>query len=174
MFLHPALFTLPLSEIKQHGQENLTYGSLTTKGLLTIKKYIEKYIHTSNIFGFDLGCGDGELIYNLEQIIEGSKWDGVEISEHRVSLQTKDVNIWHGDMLVENFRPYNVLHADNLCLDDITIDKLEEKIAIEFTGLYITYKYPQNIHFLKKSIFLETVITETTWMNHPIHFFKLI
>ena len=173
MLINPALFILPSSEIKIHGQENLTYGSLTKKGLNTIVKYINKYIK-NNIYGFDLGCGDGELIFNLEQILPESKWDGVEISEHRISLQTKDVNIWHGDMLLENFRIYNVLHADNLCLDDITIDKLEEKIAIEFTGLYITYKYPQNIHFLKKSIFLETVITETTWMNHPIHFFKLI
>ena len=76
-------------------------------------------------------------------------------------------------MLLENFRPYNILHADNLCLDDITIDKLEEKIAIEFTGIYITYKFPQNIRFLKKAVFLETVLTETSWTNHPIHFFKL-
>jgi len=173
MQLNPALFVLPSSEIKTYGQDNLTYGSLTKKGLNTIIKYIKKYSNNNNIYGFDLGCGDGELIYNLEQQFPESKWEGVEISEHRVSLQIKDVNIWHGDMLLENFRPYNVLHADNLCLDDITIDKLEEKISIEFSGLYITYKYPQNIKFLKKANFLETVKTETTWMIHPIHFFIL-
>ena len=88
-------------------------------------------------------------------------------------MQTKNVNIWQGDMLLENLRSYNVLHADNLCLDEITLDKLEEKIEREFTGLYITYKYPENIKFLKKAQYLETVLTETTWMMHPIHLFIL-
>jgi hypothetical protein len=170
MLLNPALFKLPYSEIKQYGEVSLTYGSLTTKGLNSLIKCIQKYTST-NIYGFDLGCGDGELIYNLEQILPDSNWYGVEISEHRISLQTKSVNIWQGDMLLENFRPYNIIHADNLCLDDVTIDKLEEKIAREFTGLYITYKYPENIKFIKKSIFLETLLTETTWGMHEIHFF---
>jgi hypothetical protein len=102
-----------------------------------------------------------------------SKWEGVEISEHRVSIQTKDVCIWQGDMLEENFKPYNVLHADNLCLDEITADKLEKKIVDEFSGLYITYRYPQNLTFLKRSIFLKTVATETTWTTHPIHYFQV-
>ena len=74
-------------------------------------------------------------------------------------------------MLLENFKPYNVLHADNLCLDDNTIDKLEEKISIEFTGLYITYKYPINIHFLKKATYVDTILTETTWIMHEIYLF---
>lgn len=173
MILNPALFILPQSEIKQYGEENLIYGSLTKKGLNTIIKYIHKYTN-NNIYGFDLGCGDGELIYNLEQLLPESIWHGVEISEYRISLQTKNVNIWQGDMLLENFRPYNILHADNLCLDDITIDKLEEKIAREFVGIYITYKHPQNINFIKKAIFLESVLTDTTWIPHQIHFFKLI
>lgn len=171
--LNPALFILPTCEINSYGQENLTYGSLTIKGINKIVKTINKY-NNKNINGFDLGCGDGELIYHLEKILPDSIWEGVEISNHRVSLQTKDVNIWQGDMLLENFRPYNILHADNLCLDDITLDKLEEKIVREFTGIYITYKYPENLKFLKKAIFLETIMTETTWTIHPIHFFKLI
>jgi hypothetical protein len=119
----------------------------------------------------DLGCGDGELIYNFEQLLPDSNWYGVEITEHRVSLQIRDVNIWQGDMLLENLKPYNVLHADNLCLDDITIDKLEEKISIEFTGLYITYKYPKNLKFLKKAIYVDTILTETTWIMHEIYLF---
>jgi hypothetical protein len=176
MYLSKKLFDLPLSEIKKYGQENLTYGSLTEKGLHQLKKYIEKYMKdiSYNIYGFDLGCGDGELVYNLEKILSDSKWEGVEISEYRISLKMKDVCIWQGDMLLENFRPYNILHADNLCLDNITLEKLEEKIVREFTGLYITYKYPENIHFIKKSIFLETALIETTWIVHPIHFFKLL
>jgi hypothetical protein len=172
MILNPALFKLPYSEIKQYGEVSLTYGSLTKKGLNSIIKYMQKYINT-NIYGFDLGCGDGELIYNLEQILPDSNWYGVEISEHRISLQTKSVNIWQGDMLLENFRPYNVLHADNLCLDSVTLDKLEEKIVREFSGLYITYKYPENIKFLKKATYLETLLTEATWGMHEIHFFKI-
>jgi len=171
--LNPALFILPHTEINTYGLENLTYGSLTIKGINTIVKTINKY-NNKNINGFDLGCGDGELIYHLEKLLPESIWEGVEISHHRVSLQIKDVNIWQGDMLFENFRPYNILHADNLCLDDITLDKLEEKIVREFSGIYITYKYPENIKFLKKAIFLETIMTETTWTIHPIHFFRLV
>jgi hypothetical protein len=44
MYLSKKLFDLPLSEIKKYGQENLTYGSLTEKGLHQLKKYIEKYM----------------------------------------------------------------------------------------------------------------------------------
>jgi hypothetical protein len=166
---NPNLYKLPESEIKQYGEQNLTYGSLTNKGIKTLINEIQKYV--TNIYGLDLGCGDGELIYNFEQLISDSNWYGVEISGYRISLQTRNVNIWQGDMLLESFKPYNVLHADNLCLDDITIDKLEEKISIEFTGLYITYKYPQNIHFLKKATYIDTILTETTWIMHEIHLF---
>ena len=172
MHMNPALFKLPHSEIKQYGEISLTYGSLTKKGLNNVVTCIQKYINT-NIYGFDLGCGDGELIYNLEQLLPDSNWYGVEISEHRISLQNKPVNIWQGDMLLEDFRPYNILHADNLCLDNITLDKLEEKIIREFTGLYITYKYPENIKFLKKAIFLEDLLTEATWGMHNIYFFEI-
>jgi len=167
--MNPSLYKLPESEIRQYGEVNLTYGSLTDKGVKTLVKEIQKYV--TNIYGLDLGCGDGELIYNFEQLLPDSNWYGVEISEHRISLQIRNVNIWQGDMLLENFKPYNVIHADNLCLDDITIDKLEEKISIEFTGLYITYKYPENINFLKKAKYIDTILTETTWIMHEIYLF---
>lgn len=172
MLLNPRLFDLPLSELRVYGRENLTYGSLTLKGLQTTVTHIKKY-NPGYIYGFDLGCGDGELIYHLQTMLESSKWEGVEISEHRVSIQTKDVCIWQGDMLEENLKPYNVLHADNLCLDEITADKLEKKIIDEFSGLYITYRYPKNLVFLKRSVFLKTIQTETTWTTHPIHYFQV-
>jgi hypothetical protein len=172
MILNPKLFILPQNEIKSIGQTNLTYGSLSNKGIFTMCNTIKKYIH-NNIYGLDLGCGDGELIYNFQQVLPDSNWDGVEISDHRVSLQSRDVTIWQGDMLTENFRYYNVLHADNLCLDDITSDKLEEKIINEFNGIYISYRTPQNIKFLEKAIFLRTELTETTWTNHPIHYYAI-
>jgi len=172
MLLNRRLFELPLSEVKSFGQDNLTYGSLTENGIKTMVKSIKQYI-TSNIYGLDLGCGDGELIYHLEKTLDDSKWEGVEISEHRVSMQTKDVYIWQGDMLEENYKPYNILHADNLCLDEFTADKLEQKIANEFKGLYITYRYPENIKFLKRSRYISTVNTETTWTIHPIHYFLI-
>jgi hypothetical protein len=116
---------------------------------------------------------DGELIYNFEQLLPESKWDGVEISNHRISLKIRDVNIWQGNMLDENFRQYNILHADNLCLDNSVIEKLEEKIQIEFSGIYISYRKPTLLKFLKKSILLEVVNIETTWINHPIYFYKI-
>jgi trans-aconitate methyltransferase len=169
--LNPALFDLPSWEVKRYGLQALTYGSLTERGLKTLVKHLEPY--QQQIEGFDLGCGDGELIYHLQQAMPGSRWEGVEISEHRVSQQKRDVMIWQGDMLKESYKPYNVLHADNLCLDDFTADLLEQKIANEFSGLYITYRTPQNMVFLKKAIFLERVITETTWTNHTINFYLL-
>ena len=172
MLLNSKLFILPPDEIKSIGQNNLTYGSLTNKGLKTLTNSIMKH-QTSDIYGFDLGCGDGELIYHLERMIKGSRWEGCEISEHRVNSQIRDVCIWHGDMLDENFRIYNVLHADNLCLDDDIAEKLEKKIVAEFKGIYITYRRPECQKFLKKAIYLESVMTETTWTNHPIHYYRL-
>jgi tRNA G46 methylase TrmB len=172
MILNPKLFILPHDEIKSIGQTNLTYGSLTNKGCMNMSKTIKKY-WKHNIYGLDLGCGDGELIYNLQRLLPDSIWEGVEISDHRISLQKRDVTIWQGDMLKENFRIYNILHADNLCLDDNISDILEEKIINEFNGIYISYRTPKNLKFLEKAILLETVFTETTWTNHPIHYYLI-
>jgi hypothetical protein len=172
MILNSKLFNLPSYEIKSFGLVNLTYGSLTNKGLKTMVNTIKKYSY-NNIYGLDLGCGDGELIFHLGDQLCDSKWEGVEISHHRVSNQSRDVCIWQGDMLDENFRIYNILHADNLCLDETIAEKLEKKIFNEFNGLYITYRKPEYDKFLKKAKFLETVITETTWTKHPIHYYLI-
>jgi len=173
MFLNPSLFQLPESEVKLYGLENLTYGSLTKRGLQTLVGSINAFAKKYPIYGLDLGCGDGELIYNLGQSIPDSIWEGVEISNHRVKAQKRDVYIWQGDMLEETYRPYNLLHADNLCLEDHIADALEQKIAREFCGLYITYRFPQDLEFLQRAEYLGTVKTETTWTVHPIHYFRL-
>jgi hypothetical protein len=172
MYLNKALFELPTAEICQYGLANLTYGSLTQKGINTLCASLEPLVNT-NIYGLDLGCGDGELIYHLGKILQDSSWEGVEISNHRVNQRSRDVTIWSGDMLQENFRPYNVLHADNLCLDENIADILEEKIVREFTGIYITYRTPKNLKFLKQSCKVKTVPTQTTWTTHPIHFYQV-
>jgi hypothetical protein len=172
MLLNPALFVLPHHEIQTIGLQNLIYGSLTKRGLATTVKHLRAYCKEP-IRGLDLGCGDGELIWHLGQQLAGSEWEGVEISEHRVSQQTRDVQIWQGDMLKENFRPYNVLHADNLCLDDAIADRLEEKIAWEFQGLYLTYRTPCNPMFLRTARLLDAVRTETTWTHHTIYYYTL-
>ena len=173
MLLNPALFSLPPSEIASCGLQNLTYGSLTKKGLVAMAKTIKSYTNSRQIQGFDLGCGDGELIYHLEQELPDSTWEGVEISEHRVSHAVRDVRIWQGDFLFENLRPYTVLHADNLCLEDSVAEALESKIALEFEGLYITYRTPVALDFLRVSCLLNTVHIETTWTTHPIHFYQV-
>lgn len=170
MLLNPKLFILPHEEIKKSGFQNLTYGSLTTKGLKKMTNTIQS-IFPNKIYGFDLGCGDGELIYHLSLSLIDSEWEGVEISEWRVSASIRPITIWSGDMLEENFRPYNVLHADNLCLEDDIANKLEEKIIREFKGLYITYRVPQNIVFLSNSKLLKIEEIETTWTKHPIRFY---
>jgi len=167
--LNPQLFELPSEEIREYGGENLIYGSLTSRGLRTTVLAIQRFIK-GEVYGFDLGCGDGELIFHLAREIPESFWEGVEISEHRVSVQKRDVCIWQGDFLLENFRPYNVLHADNLCLEDHIAETLEHKIAIEFRGLYITYRRPRCPFFLRRAHFLESVATETTWTVHMIHY----
>lgn len=172
MLLNPRLFTLPPDEIKGSGTQNLTYGSLSTKGLKQMATTISA-LQKSPVYGFDLGCGDGELIYHLATALPDSTWEGVEISDWRVSAATRPVTIWTGDMLMENYRPYNVLHADNLCLEDYIAEKLEEKIVHEFKGLYITYRTPENLQFLKKARYLKTVEIETTWAKHPIKFYEI-
>ncbi len=173
MELNPALFEFSRAE-GSYGRENLTYGSLTTRGMLTMVRSIRSLIpNTSLIEGLDLGCGDGELVYHLQRELEGSTWYGVEICGSRVAKQKRPVFIWEGDMLVESLHSYTVLHADNLCLDDAIAEQLESKIACEFKGLYITYRTPTCLSFLKKAVFLQTVPTETTWYTHPIHYYRV-
>ena len=166
------LFYLPQAEIAAYGEQALTYGSLTPKGVRTMVATLNRLLNGSEISAFDLGCGDGELIWHLQTQL-GGIWEGVEISEHRVSLQTRDVCIWQGDFLTESFRPYNLLHADNLCLEDSVAEELEKKIAREFSGIYISYRTPQAFSFLKRARLLETVPTETTWTTHPIQYWSL-
>jgi len=172
MQIKKELFNLPLNEIKMYGKQNLIYGSLTKKGTVNLVKTINKHIK-QNIYGIDLGCGDGELIYQLGKLLPDSKWEGVEISQHRVNLIKHDVNIWQGDLLEENFRDYNVIHVDNLCFDDELSNKLEQKIINEFKGLLITYKDPINERFLAKSCFVELVPLEATWGIHNVIFYKI-
>lgn len=171
--LNPQLFQLPISEIKKFGNENLIYGSLAPKGLRKMVETINSIIKDTDCTGLDLGCGDGELIYHLQTMMPGSDWHGVEISEHRISMQKRDVAIWQGDMLEEDLRSYNVLHADNLCLDDSISEKLEKKIAREFSGLYISYRTASFSEFLRVASLVKTVLTETTWSKHPIHFYRV-
>lgn len=173
MLLNPQLFVLPHDELRKVGAEALTYGSLTEKGLATITKTLRRFVRPYTIQGLDLGCGDGELIWHLARELEGSAWFGVEISQQRVNLQSRDVAIWQGDMLEESLHGYNVLHADNLCLDEATADALEKKIACEFQGIYITYRRPENILFLRMSELLVSVETETTWSSCVIHFYRV-
>ena len=171
MFMNPRMFVVLREEIATHGLEALTYGSLTMKGLGTVAKTIERFMNSDHINGFDLGCGDGELIWHLAAELPGSTWSGVEISENRVAAQTRDVTIWQGDMLEESLHSYNLLHADNLCLEDAVADRLEKKIADEFRGLYISYRKPQNIAFLRKATLLESIKTETTWSTCVLMFY---
>ena len=90
----------------------------------------------------------------------------MKISASHVSLAKRHGTIWSGDMLQENLRPYNVLHSDNLCLGDPIADKIEEKIALEFKGLYISYRTPHNVRFLRSAKYIDT-----TWAKHPIQFY---
>jgi hypothetical protein len=173
MMMNPKLFVLPHDEMRMVGAEALTYGSLTAKGLATVAQTLRRFVQPHTIQGFDLGCGDGELLWHLAAELEGSTWSGVEISHQRVNLQTRDVAIWQGDMLEESLHGYNVLHADNLCLDEGTADALEKKIANEFQGIYITYRRPENMLFLRMAELLASVETETTWSSCVIHFYRV-
>jgi hypothetical protein len=167
------LFLLPQAEVDKYGEMNLVYGSLTTKGLETMIQTLTPLIDSESIEGLDLGCGDGELIYHLQTLLSGSTWYGVEIAESRVNKQKRPVFIWCGDFLEESLRNYNVLHADNLCLEESVAEKLEEKICREFSGIYITYRLPVHLPLLKKAIHLCSVPTETTWTTHTIHYYHV-
>ena len=171
MLMNPRLFVLPREEVAACGLQALTYGSLTQKGLASVVETIKRQMWSEHINGFDLGCGDGELIWHLAAELPGSTWSGVEISESRVAAQMRDVTIWQGDMLEESFHSYNLLHADNLCLEDAVADRLEQKIADEFRGLYISYRKPQNIAFLRKATLLDCIKTETTWSTCVLMFY---
>ena len=173
--LNPSLFYLPASERRLYKRKNLTYGSLTMNGLNTLVNtinHINKHERDLSGVCFDLGCGDGELIYHLQNSLPGSIWHGVEISAYRVSLKNRDVSIWQGDMLKEDLKPYSILHAANVCWDTNLINSLNKKIALEFSGLFISYMEIVTPELLEVSRKITTVMTETSWTkNYPIHFY---
>ncbi len=137
----------------------------------TMAQRIRAHMEPDRIEGLDLGCGDGELIYHLEKELPGSQWRGVEICGSRVEKQQRPVFIWEGDMLQENYRDYTALHADNLCLEEVIANQLEEKVAREFQGLYITYRTPTTPSFFHAAHLLESVGIEATWGVHLVHFY---
>ncbi len=170
--MNPALFVLPYDE-ERHGISNLTYGSLTTRGVHQMVRTLLRHIpDPETIVGIDLGCGDGELLYHLQTLLPGSIWEGVELAASRVAKQRRPVTIWEGNMLEENFRNYNVLHADNLCLDEPVAEALEAKILREFRGLYISYRTP-SLLFMQRVLYVGSEWTETTWATHNIHYYKV-
>ncbi len=174
MKIKEELFYLPQAELDAYGLMNLIYGSLTEKGLQTMVQSIRSWKEPELLHGMDLGCGDGELQFHLQEALSGSTWEGVEISEHRVKQQSRDVVIWQGDMLTESFRDYNVLHANNLCLDDGLAEQLEEKIVREFSGLYISYRKASHMDFLRSAHVWKVEATETTWNpDHAIYYYEI-
>jgi hypothetical protein len=174
MNLNGKLFELPKSEIEAYGIDNLTYGSLSLKGASALCKVLQNYIQADKIVGFDLGCGDGELMHHFQQLLPESVWDGVEISEHRVSVATRDVHIWQGNMLDESYHVYNVLHCDNLCLDVCIEERLEAKIAHEFNGIFISYRPLESELLIRNSYLLHRMDVESSW-GVPAHilFYKV-
>ena len=83
------------------------------------------------------------------------------------------------DMKNNMVRIDNITFGTSRCMSEFSkrfTNDIEQKIANEFSGIYMTYRTPQNMKFLKKAKFLETVLTETTWCpngHHPIHFYYL-
>ncbi len=174
MKLNPDLFLLPQSEVDAYGEENLIYGSLTAKGLASFSVALLQWTTPDQIEGMDFGCGDGEFVYQVEQALPGSVWHGVELCESRIAKQVHSVNIWQGDFFEESLHSYNVIHADNLCLQDALAERLEKKVLEEFRGIYVSYRTPTYIEFLRKSRLLSVVPVETTWTSqHFLHFYLL-
>jgi len=123
----------------------------------------------------DFGCGDGEFVFHAQQVLLESQWYGVELCESRISKQRHPVTIWQGDIFHESLHTYNVLHADNLCLDDGAAERLEAKILQEFRGIYVSYRTPSCFEFLRRAEFLEAVPVETTWTpQHPLLFYRIV
>ena len=49
--------------------------------------------------------------------------------------------------------------------------KLPKSEIKQYGEQNLTYKYPENIRFLKKATYIDTILTETTWIMHEIHLF---
>ena len=140
---HEQLYELPPDEVAAIGETNHIYGTLTPKGLQTTADSIKEFFGDAEaIVGCDVGCGDGELIYHLSRLLQGSRWSGFEISAQRVSMCCwhEHVNVWQGDCLKEHYSEFNVLHINDLMFDDDLAMRLEAKVAREFSGLLITYR----------------------------------
>jgi hypothetical protein len=140
---HEQLYELPPDEVSAIGESNHIYGTLTSKGLQTTADAIKEFFGDAEaIVGCDVGCGDGELIFHLSRLLQGSRWSGFEISAQRVGMCCwhEHINVWQGDCLKEHYGEFNVLHINDLMFDDDLAIQLEAKVAREFSGLLIAYR----------------------------------
>jgi hypothetical protein len=91
------IFIIPQEEIEIIGRENQIYGYPITSGLKKLTEEIikiRKYYKIKYITGIDLGCGDGQLIDYFNKNIKKSIWNGIELSNYRISLAKNPMNIF--------------------------------------------------------------------------------
>jgi hypothetical protein len=187
------IFDIPPGEIERMGLENSIYGFPLQKSVERLGDILISLLPRFQIrhpVGIDLGCGDGAVSRVLHKKM-GCRWDGVELSAHRLDLAPDDagvastadadadegagsgesmVDLFEGDLLELSYKPYNLIYCNNVCFDEELTRKLELKILAEFTGLYVSFKKVVDLQLLRGSVLVESLEIQTNWVNdHVIH-----
>lgn len=173
------LFKIPEEEIKKIGIENQIYGFATLYGLKNISNIINNIMKKNKIeylYGIDLGCGDGMTIDYFNKYVNNSNWIGIEMSTHRINLSTYKNNnyIIEGDFLKYYLGDYNFIYLNNLAFDDILLEKIENKISIEFTGFIITSKIMDSVKINKCLSRFGQFYADTNWQKNHIFYISAI
>jgi hypothetical protein len=139
MILNSKLFDLPSYEIKSFGLVNLTYGSLTNKGLKTMVNTIKKYSY-NNIYGLDLGCGDGGLLQLLKESNVPS-W-GYDLMPNNIEHA---VNVRGVDARFTNFISDDIEYADVAVMTE-TLEHMEDphQVVRDLPSKYLIASSPYN------------------------------
>jgi hypothetical protein len=169
------IFIIPQEEIEIIGRENQIYGYPITSGLKKLTEEIikiRKYYKIKYITGIDLGCGDGQLIDYFNKNIKKSIWNGIELSNYRISLAKNPINIIKGNLLDISYLDYNFLYINNLVFDDELCKKIEIKIFNEFTGIILLSKPLQYKKLCKQIVNIKNIKVDTNWQkNHVFYFY---
>jgi H3 lysine-79-specific histone-lysine N-methyltransferase len=142
-----------------------TYGELTTKGLKQIMKNVENI--KDKIF-VDLGSGGGNIVIHSIKKYPLKKGVGIELSKHRHEIALKNqlklpeekqkkVKFYNDDILKKSFKTYDIFYISNLCFNEDTNEKIENKLFKEAKNNALIFcSKPMKLKLkLKKMIYVE-------------------
>ncbi len=165
-------FTLLLKnpDFDNYYEDNLVYGEITNKGIFKISEYLNNF--TGNFY--DIGSGNGKVIFQMSLISNFIKFTGIEILEIRHLYAKKiqnelgfdNVNLICGDVLDFDISDANVIFMNDVMFSKELQESINNKIPKDC--YYFSFQDNQNDELI------DSILIDISWseIKFPIKFYR--